>query len=376
MSEDREAKPGQKVRYAVVGLGHAAQAEVLPAFERCSDNSELAAFVSDDPVKHKKLGKKYRVGLAYTYEDYASCLKSGEIDAVCLTVPSPLRHPFALRAAEAGIHVFCRQPMGRTPEEAEAVLRAAGRRQARLMASDGLRFDESHAKALEFARAGKLGELRSFHAVVASAPAALSEAFLVEPGGALLVSGIHCIETARRLFGCEPEEAFAYSVQGPGEHSRGKVEFTAALLRFDGGRVASFMLGSGASELSLFHIFGSKGELRCEPAFEHVGEQRHAVVLQGKRKERSFERRGIFERELRYFSDCILQNHPPEPSGVEGVANLRVACALQRAIREGRPVAIGGQAGGAAATRPREAKAVAASTPIPRIPPLRAGAAA
>ena len=48
-----------KVRYAVVGLGHIAQAAVLPAFENAKNNSELVAFVSDDPVKHRRLGRRY-----------------------------------------------------------------------------------------------------------------------------------------------------------------------------------------------------------------------------------------------------------------------------------------------------------------------------
>jgi predicted dehydrogenase len=39
---------GSKVRYAVVGLGHIAQAAVLPAFKNAR-NSEIVALVSGDP---------------------------------------------------------------------------------------------------------------------------------------------------------------------------------------------------------------------------------------------------------------------------------------------------------------------------------------
>jgi glucose-fructose oxidoreductase len=51
----------KKVRYAVVGLGYIAQAAVLPAFEHARRNSELAALVSSDGVKLRKLGQKYGV---------------------------------------------------------------------------------------------------------------------------------------------------------------------------------------------------------------------------------------------------------------------------------------------------------------------------
>jgi glucose-fructose oxidoreductase len=39
------------VRYAVVGLGHIAQAAMLPAFRHARRNSELVALFSEDPIK-------------------------------------------------------------------------------------------------------------------------------------------------------------------------------------------------------------------------------------------------------------------------------------------------------------------------------------
>jgi len=44
-----------------VGLGHIAQAAVLPAFGHARRNSRLTALVSDDSTKQTKLSKKYRV---------------------------------------------------------------------------------------------------------------------------------------------------------------------------------------------------------------------------------------------------------------------------------------------------------------------------
>ena len=50
-----------KVRYAVVGLGHIAQAAVLPAFAHAKRNSTLHAIVSGSDEKLNKLGDRYRV---------------------------------------------------------------------------------------------------------------------------------------------------------------------------------------------------------------------------------------------------------------------------------------------------------------------------
>jgi predicted dehydrogenase len=72
----------RKIRYAVVGLGYISQVAVLPAFAHAKGNSELAALVSGDQTKLRKLAKKYKVARTFTYEQYAECLESGDVDAV------------------------------------------------------------------------------------------------------------------------------------------------------------------------------------------------------------------------------------------------------------------------------------------------------
>src|SRR5437773_9491894 len=47
-----------KIRYAIVGLGHIAQTAVLPAFEH-AENSELAALVTGNSEKDRELSERY-----------------------------------------------------------------------------------------------------------------------------------------------------------------------------------------------------------------------------------------------------------------------------------------------------------------------------
>ena len=103
---------GSKVRYAVVGLGYISQAALLPAFQHASENSELAALVSSDPAKLKAMARKYHVADTYSYEQYADCLKSGDIDAVYIGLPNHMHRAYAESAAQAGVHVLCSVFMG------------------------------------------------------------------------------------------------------------------------------------------------------------------------------------------------------------------------------------------------------------------------
>ena len=75
----------QKIRYAVVGLGHIAQVAVLPAFQSVT-NSELVAIVSDDADKRRELKDKYGLEQAYSYEEYERALAA--VDAVYITLPT------------------------------------------------------------------------------------------------------------------------------------------------------------------------------------------------------------------------------------------------------------------------------------------------
>ena len=90
------------VRYAVVGLGHIAQEAVLPAFRHARRNSALAGLVSRDPEKLGKLSRKYHATRTWKAEEYDDCLRSGEIDAVYLALPTHLHRDWTLRAAQAG----------------------------------------------------------------------------------------------------------------------------------------------------------------------------------------------------------------------------------------------------------------------------------
>jgi glucose-fructose oxidoreductase len=99
------------IRYAVIGLGHIAQAAVLPAFKHAKRNSTLAALVSGEKKKLKQLGRRYGVQQLCGYDDVDGLFASGDIDAVYICLPNDMHKEYTVRAARAGIHVLCEKPM-------------------------------------------------------------------------------------------------------------------------------------------------------------------------------------------------------------------------------------------------------------------------
>ena len=114
---ERGSSSGEKIRYAVVGLGYISQIAVLPAFANARRNSTLAAIVSGDSKKLKELARRYRVPTACSYEDLDSLLGSGEIDAVYIATPNHLHASQTIQAARHGVHVLCEKPIAMTDQE-------------------------------------------------------------------------------------------------------------------------------------------------------------------------------------------------------------------------------------------------------------------
>jgi len=78
--------------------------------------------------------------------------------------------------------------------------------------------------------------------------------------------------------------------------------------------------------------------LRLEPAYEYQTEIKHYLTVKGKTKQRVFPKRDQFVPELAYSSECILRNREPEPSGEEGLADVRIIRALRALSESGSPV--------------------------------------
>jgi predicted dehydrogenase len=323
------------IRYAVVGLGHIAQVAVLPAFAHASRNSELTALVSDDPLKLKELSRRYKVDRIYSYQDYEQCLRSGAVDAV----PNSMHAAYSIAAARAGVHVLCEKPMAVTEKECAAMIRTAAKHRVKLMVGYRLHFEEANLRAVEIVKSGRLGRPRIFHSVFGLQVREGNIRTQAELGGGTLYDlGIYCINAARYLFQAEPIEAFGYTAARADRRFKEIDEMTAALLRFPQDRIASFTSSFGSTDVASYEIIGTKGKLRVDPAYEYEMALKHSLTVDGKTQTRTFPRRDQFAPELLYFSDCIVKDLKPEPSGEEGLRDVRIIRALYRSAETGRPV--------------------------------------
>jgi glucose-fructose oxidoreductase len=183
-----------------------------------------------------------------------------------------------------------------------------------------------------------LGTLRMFTASFSNDVEAGNIRLQEGEGGPLFDIGIYCLNAARYLFRAEPEEALAWHVTGDDRRFGEVPEMTAAVLRFPGNRLASFTCSFGASGVAAYEIVGTRASLRVDPAYSIAEDLTHRLTREGKTRTRVFKARDQFAPELLYFSDCIRKNIDPEPSGEDGLQDVRIVRALYRAAETGRPV--------------------------------------
>jgi len=332
----------KKVRYAVVGLGHIAQVAVLPAFAH-AENSELAALVSDDPQKLEKLGRRYKVKARFSYDQFEEGLKSGVVDAVYIALPNHLHREYTERAARAGVHVLCEKPLAVTEEDCLAMIRVCEENEVKLMVAYRLHFEEASLKAIELVQGGRLGEPRLFDSVftmqVKEGDIRLNPREL--GGGPLYDIGVYCINAVRNLFGAEPMEVVAFSANNGERRFQQCEEMTAAILRFPGReRLATFTCSFNGTDVGTYRVVGTRGELVMDPAYEYAEGLTQRITIAGRTRQRTFPKRDQFAPELISFSECILTGAGPEPSGWEGLADVRVIRALYRSADTGQPVTL------------------------------------
>jgi predicted dehydrogenase len=328
-----------RVRYAVVGLGYIAQTAVLPAFANARKNSELAALVSDDAAKLKSLGHKYKVGKLYSYERYADCLADPDIDAVFIALPNSLHRDYTEQSAAAGKHVLCEKPMAMTEKDCRAMVDACRAAGVKLMIGYRLHFEKANLSAVETVQSGRIGEPRLFDSVFTQDVAPGNIRLQATEGGPLYDIGIYCLNAARSLFRSEPIEVSAWHVSRNGDERFEEVpEMTGARLRFPDDRLATFVCSFGGAAVSQYDVVGTEGVLRVSPAFNFGEPLAQSLTIKEKTTHKTFPAGDQFAPELLEFSDCVLNDREPEPSGEEGLADVRVLQAIDDSARRGKPV--------------------------------------
>jgi predicted dehydrogenase len=325
------------IRFAVVGLGHIAQAAVLPAFRHTRGFAELTALVSDTPAKLRKLGKRYGVKHLYSYDDARDLFTSGEIDAVYIALPNSLHAAWTIRAADAGLHVLCEKPLAVTVRDCERMIEACERNRVQLMTAYRLHFERCNLEVADLVRKKRIGDARWFDSQFSMQVKPGNIRIDRELGGGPEYDiGIYCINAARYVFAAEPTEIFASATNSGDKRFKEVPETVHVLMRFPQERLANIVCSFGAADTGRYQVVGTKGSVVCDPAFEYAEGLGYELKVNDKTKKKKFAKSDQFAPELIHFAKCVRSGKKVEPSGKEGLIDVAIIEAIHRSLDSGQ----------------------------------------
>jgi glucose-fructose oxidoreductase len=331
----------KEIGYAVMGLGTLARTSILPAFGRATANSRLVAVISRDRAKAEAVGAEFGAA-PYRLDEFRQCLQREDVNALYIALPTSLHSDYTVEAARAGVHVICEPPMALVADECRRMLRTCQTNRTKLMLAYRFHFRPAPQKALELVRAGEIGLPKTVSANYTLRVEDPASAWLQRRmgGGTVFYLGVKCINAARSVLGAEPAQVMAMTARTSRRFGGDVDENAVGLIRFPEERLAHFHTSFGEEPRAELTIFGEDGFIRLDDAYEPEAETTLEIVRHGERRELSFEPVDAFAATLDHFSDCVIHDRQPEPSGVEGLEDVRMVEAIYRSGRDGRPVTL------------------------------------
>ncbi|MFB0612897.1 Gfo/Idh/MocA family protein [Aurantiacibacter poecillastricola] len=336
--------PGERMRWAIVGLGTFAVGQVIPGFGDARQ-SRMTSFVSGNPEKARQLGARYGVSRFYDYANYDSIADDPEIDCVYIVLPVGLHAEYTIRALDAGKHVLCEKPMASTSAECEAMLAAARANSRTLGVAYRVHFEPNNMHALQRVENGDLGTMRfvsadhGFNANPDWPPHKWRLEKALAGGGSMYDIGIYGLNTSLMMLPGDTPQAVSAHYSTPENDPR----FTEV----EGGldwrvRMASGITVQGSSSycwspyVSRQRYFGSDASLEMSPATTYY-DNRILFEAAGERPREYTAGNPIaqFAAQLDGFASAARAGEQHRTPGEMGLRDIRIIEAMYRSADAG-----------------------------------------
>jgi predicted dehydrogenase len=281
---------------------------------------------------------------ARTTTELDDLLADDALDAILIATPVPTHAELATRVLAAGKHCFVEKPLGRSEQEAEAVVEAARAANRVLMVGHLLEYHPGVDRLAELVQSGELGDLRYIYSN------RLNLGKHRQDENALWSLGAHDVSVILRL---ADEEPFECTAVGESYVKPGVEDVVFAFMRFESGLTAHMHLSwLDPHKERRFTVVGSKRMA----TFDDMELERKLTVYD-KGFDESYSSYGEYiarsgdvfsprvsneeplRIECRHFLDCVRDGAEPRSGGESALRVVRVLERLQRSLVESSHVA-------------------------------------
>lgn len=314
----------EPIRWGLLGTSRI-NAKLL-AGARLSDTAEVIAVGS----RSVETGAAYAKanGIERVHGSYEALLSDPDVDAVYISLPNSLHHPWTMTALAAGKHVLCEKPYTRRSEEIDVAWDAAEAGGLVLQEAFMWRHTPQADRLMELVpQVGEPISIRATfsHNLTDDADIRVDAAL---DGGSLMDVGCYCISGARLIAGEEPD--VVYGQQATTQD--GVDRRFAGLLHFPSGLTATFHTGFDSASESL-ELIGRDGTIYlADPWHSTQG----LFFVNG--EEQRVDPINPYQCELDDMAAAIRGERPARLGRADALGQARAIEALYRSAEEGQPV--------------------------------------
>lgn len=353
------------VRILVVGCGNMGASHAT-AYHNI-DGFEIVGLVSRGQSKqllNEKLGNKYPL-----FETMDEGMKATKPDAVAISTYPDTHEEYAIKAFEAGCHVFIEKPVADSLSAAENVVAAAKKANKKLVVGYILRHHPSWEKFVELS--GKLGKplvMRMNLNQQSDGSMWTLHRNLMKSLSPIVDCGVHYIDVMCQMTRSKPTQVYAIGARLTEEIPAGNYNYGQLQIRFEDGSVGWYEAGWGPmiSETAFFvkDVIGPKGSVsivakeaggagksssieahtKTESLRFHFADldanEKFAKADEWINLEDEPDHQELCNREQRYFLNAIRNDIDLTEHGEDAVNSLRIAFACDESVKNGRVISL------------------------------------
>ena len=278
---------------------------------------------------------------------YDALLADPELDAVALITPNFIHLDQAVKAFDAGKHVFIEKPLATNVREGRLIVEAADRAGKILQVGHNTRKRRSFREARRFIESGELGEIVSVYANMSfdfGLTKDVPEWKKQKDKCQLLPMtqlGIHFVDTLQYLIGpislvtCVQRSAFMRNKKG-----ESVTDSVAATLSFENGVIGAIQSDYVSTSTYAIVVSGTNAKITCGDN-SILLEKRQAGKIETETLSAAEKLDGeSYFAEIEEFADCVLTGQTPEVDGQSGLRNLAVVESMLESAETGRIVSV------------------------------------
>jgi predicted dehydrogenase len=358
----------KNLRVLVVGCGNMGGSHAR-AYHKI-DGYEIAGLVSRNPASREALNRALGGGYPL-FSGFEEALETTRPDVVSINTYPDTHAAYAIRALEAGAHVFTEKPIAVTVEDARRVVETAVRGNRKLVIGYILRVHPSWTRFIEVARTlGKPLVMRMNLNQQSEAENWLGHKNLMRSTSPIVDCGVHYVDVMCQMTGSKPVRVSAIGARMTDEIDPQMYNYGQLQVVFADGSVGWYEAGWGPmmSETAFFvkDVIGPKGCVSIAAASASAENQSDNIASHTKaeglrlhhaaldesghfaQKDEIIDLRGepdhdtLCEYEQRYLLRAIREDLDLSAHMQDAVNSLRIVLAADESVRTGRTVELTG----------------------------------